>query len=62
MITMKEDLVLRKEGEYWTLYLGENSLGCGDLDDMVEALAEVADKLESGASADSISAEYNDFR
>lgn len=43
---MKDGLTLRKEGLYWTLYLGEESLGCGYLEDIAEEIIE----------------EFNDFR
>ena len=34
----KEDMMLSKEGRYWTLYIGENQCGCGFLEDMIEEM------------------------
>ena len=62
MLTMKDDLILRKEGMYWTLYIGEESLGCGDLDDMTEIISGIGRRLENGEAAESIVKEFNDFR
>lgn len=59
---MKDDLVLSKEGKYWTLYLGEYSLGCGDLEDMTEVAEEVGKRLENGEAAGDILKEFNNFR
>lgn len=54
MMIMKDDLVLRKEGKYWTLYLGDYSLSCGDLEDMTESIEEVGKRLENGEAAEDI--------
>lgn len=62
MMVMKDDLVLSKEGKYWTLYLGEYSLGCGDLEDMTEVAEEVGKRLENGEEPEVIVKEFNDFR
>lgn len=59
---MKEDLILRKEGLYWTLYLGEESLGCGYLEDIADILKEVTKRLDNGEKAEEIVEEFNDFR
>ena len=59
---MKEDLMLRKEGLYWTLYLGEESMGCGFLEDMTDTLKEVAERLDNGEKAEEIVEEFNEFR
>lgn len=62
MMIMKDDLVLRKEGKYWTLYLGDYSLSCGDLEDMTESIEEVGKRLENGEAAEDIIKEFNNFR
>lgn len=62
MMVMKDDVVLSKEGKYWTLYLGEYSLGCGDLEDMTEVAEEVGKRLENGEEPEAIVKEFNDFR
>lgn len=58
MIVMNEDLVLRKEGKYWTMYLGEHHCGCGDLEDMTEQLQEIGRLIESGESIEDILKEF----
>ena len=62
MTIMKDDLILRKEGKYWTLYLGGYSLSCGDLEDMTESIEEVGKRLENGEAAEDIIKEFNNFR
>ena len=34
----EEDMMLSKEGRYWTLYIGEHQCGCGFLEDMIEEM------------------------
>ena len=55
---LKEDLVLRKEGIYWTLYLGDYQCGCGFLEDMTELLEEVGKRLAAGESVGEIAADF----
>lgn len=62
MTIMKDDLILRKEGKYWTLYLGDYSLSCGDLEDMTESIEKVGKRLENGEAAEDIIKEFNNFR
>ena len=62
MTIMKDDLILRKGGKYWTLYLGDYSLSCGDLEDMTESVEEVGKRLENGEAAEDIIKEFNNFR
>ena len=58
MEVLKEDLVLRKEGIYWTLYLGDYQCGCGFLEDMTELLEEVGKRLDAGESVGEIAADF----
>ena len=58
MLVMNDDLMLRKEGKYWTMYLGENHCGCGDLEDMTEQIQEVGRLIESGETIEDILKEF----
>ena len=35
------EIKLVKEGEYWTLYIGEVSCGCGNFEDMIESISDL---------------------
>ena len=54
MITSKEDLILRKEGNYWTFYIGDIECGCGHAEDQAEVLEEVAGLLDNGWTVEKI--------
>ena len=58
----KEDMILSKEGRYWTLYIGENQCGCGFLEDMIEEMQEIGERLDKGETAEKIIAEYEEIR
>lgn len=58
---MNCDLWLRKEGIYWTMYLGEYSLDCGDIEDQIEDMLKIALRLESGEDHNAIIKEYTTF-
>lgn len=55
---MKKDLILRKEGMYWTMYLGDYQCGCGFLEDVIEEMEEVGKRLDAGESVEDIMADY----
>ena len=40
-----KDIIISKEGQYWTLYLGEEQITCGYLVDVVEELTEMVERL-----------------
>ena len=44
----EEDMMLSKEGRYWTLYIGEHQCGCGFLEDMIEEMQEIGERLDKG--------------
>lgn len=54
MEVMEKDLILRKEGIYWTMYLGDYQLGCGFLEDMTEQLEGIGKRLDAGESVSEI--------
>ena len=58
----KEDLILSKEGEYWTMYIGDHQCGCGFIEDMVEETQDVGERLDKGESVENIIAEYEECR
>lgn len=58
----KKDIMLSKEGRYWTMYIGEHQCGCGFLDDMIEEVQEVGERLDKGEDVDAIIAEYEECR
>ena len=35
------EVKLIREGEYWTLYIGDENCGCGNFEDMVEIVSEL---------------------
>ena len=57
MEVMKKDLILRKEGIYWTMYFGGYQCGCGFLEDMTEQLEEIGKRIDAGESVEEILAE-----
>ena len=57
----ENDLMIRKEGMYWTLYIGEIQCGCGDIEDIAEVMEEVAKRIENGESGEAIAKEMNEF-
>lgn len=61
MRTFENDLIIRKEGKLYTLYLGDVSLGCGNIDDLTDWIANIAERLEAGESAESITKDFNTF-
>lgn len=50
METLKNDVILRKEGIYWTLYIGDEQQGCGFLEDMLEQAAEAASEIDKSTT------------
>ena len=61
MMKSKEELTLRKEGQYWTLYIGDAQCGCGYLEDMTEQMREVGERLDKGEDVENIITEMNTF-
>ena len=55
-------MMLSKEGRYWTLYIGEHQCGCGFLEDMIEEMQEIGERLDKGETAEKIIAEYEEIR
>ena len=53
--------MLSKEGRYWTLYIGENQCGCGFLEDIIEEMQEIGERLDKGEAAEKIIAEYEEI-
>lgn len=49
-----EDLILRKEGEYWTVYLGDSVICCCSTEDAIETIEMLAKKLDSGMTPEEI--------
>lgn len=58
----EEDMMLSKEGRYWTLYIGEHQCGCGFLEDMIEEMQEIGERLDKGETAEKIIEEYEEIR
>lgn len=57
----KTDVLIRKEGIYYTVYLGDISIGCGAIDDMIEVIEDVTTKLEKRVALEEIIDYYTVF-
>ena len=53
-----EEMKLVKEGQYWTLYIGDLQCGCGRFEDMIEVISE----FESPEDAMKYAESCQDFR
>lgn len=58
----EEALTLKKEGYYWTLYVGGFECGCGDIADMAEEVQDIGERLDAGEPVDAIVEELTTFR
>lgn len=57
----ENDLMTKKEGMYWTLYIGEIQCGCGSIEEITELMENVAKRIENGESGKVIAKEMNEF-
>lgn len=53
-----EEIRLVKEGQYWTLYIGELQCGCGYYEDMIEVIG----TLDTIAKAEAYAKESQNVR
>ena len=58
MRVFEKDLTLRKEGIYWTLYLGENQITCGYLEDLIDSVMTIGNALDQGDNIETVIDEY----
>lgn len=46
MKVLEKDVIIRKEGMYYTVYLGDEALGCADINDVIEWASEILKENE----------------